>query len=114
MAAKYADGYNLPYLPPEGVANRLETLAAECTALDRDPSEIETSVNVGFYMSGEQPPPHIAPGSLQGSTQQAIDRIGAYADTGIGGLNLAFRPPIDFEAFEAFIEEVLPVFHDPV
>ena len=112
MAARYADGYNLPYLPPEGVVSRLETLTAECESLGRDPAEVETSVNVGFYLSGEEPPPHIAPGSLQGSMQQAVDRIGEYADSGIDGLNIAFRPPIDFEAFEAFIEEVLPAFHE--
>ena len=111
MAAQYADGFNMPYLPPAGVRERLEALTAACEAIDRDPAELETSVNVGFYMSGEEPPPHIAPGSLQGSTQQACDRIGEYAETGIGGLNIAFRPPIDFEALEAFIEDVLPAFH---
>ena len=27
------------------------------------------------------------------------------------GLNIAFRAPIDWEAFDAYIENVLPVFH---
>jgi F420-dependent oxidoreductase-like protein len=118
IAARYADGYNLPYLPPAGVADRLARLERECEAIDRDPAEIETSVNLGFYMaasaggvsaSGEAPP-HIAPGSVVGGPQQAIDRIGEYADTGVGGLNIAFRPPIDHDAFEAYIAEVLPAF----
>ena len=32
---------------------------------------------------------------------------------GAEGLNIAFRAPIDWEAFEAYIENVLPVFHRP-
>ena len=110
MAARYADGYNVPYVPPDTLSRRLATLEAECGTIDRDPAEIETSVNLGFYLSGGPPPEHLAAGVLQGSTQQAIDRIGEYAETGVQGLNIAFRPPIDFEAFEAFIEDVLPVF----
>jgi hypothetical protein len=27
------------------------------------------------------------------------------------GVNIAFRAPIDWDAFEAYIEQVLPVFH---
>ncbi|MEE2777202.1 MAG: TIGR03560 family F420-dependent LLM class oxidoreductase [Acidobacteriota bacterium] len=111
MAARYADGYNLPYVPPDMAGRRLETLAAECAAIGRDPAQIETSVNLGFYMDGREPPPHLVAGSLTGSSQQAIDRLGEYADVGVGGVNLAFRPPIDFDAFEAFIEQVLPAFH---
>ena len=87
----------------------------ECEAIGRDPTELETSVNVGFYLSRDgsavELPAHIAPGSLTGGMQQAIDQIGAYQETGIGGLNIAFRPPIDWDVFEAFTEEVLPVFH---
>ena len=50
-------------------------------------------------------------GMLVGTPAQAIDRIGEYERAGAQGLNIAFRPPVDWEAFDAFIEEVLPVFH---
>ena len=40
-----------------------------------------------------------------------IDRIGEYADSGINGLNIAIRPPINWDELEAFIEQVLPVYH---
>jgi F420-dependent oxidoreductase-like protein len=120
LAARYADGFNMPYLPPELVADRIGRVARECESTGRDPAEIETSVNVGFYMSANQAqaderagaiPPGFAAGSLVGTAQQAIDRIGEYAKTGVGGLNIAFRPPVDWDAYEAFIAEVLPVFH---
>jgi hypothetical protein len=32
-------------------------------------------------------------------------------EAGAAGLNIAFRPPVDWDAFEAYIERVLPVFH---
>ena len=115
LAAKFADGFNMPYLPPDDAADRLVALRQACDVAKRDAAEIETSVNVAFYLDGERgaesPPEHLAPGALTGSMQQAIDRIGEYADAGLDGLNLAFRPPIDPDLFERFIEDVLPVFH---
>jgi F420-dependent oxidoreductase-like protein len=109
IAARYGDGFNMPYLPPQSVADRLARLRAACDAADRDPAEIETSVNVGFYL-GDRAPDVNPDGSLTGSNQQAVDRIGAYVDTGVGGLNIAFRPPVDWDALASFIEEVMPHF----
>jgi F420-dependent oxidoreductase-like protein len=111
IAARYADGFNMPYLPPELVADRLERLARECEGMGRDPAELDTSVNLGFYMNSDRQPDIGAAGSLVGGTQQAVDRIGEYVETGIKGLNIAFRPPVDWDAFEAYIDEVLPVFN---
>lgn len=50
-------------------------------------------------------------GALTGIPSEVIDRIGAYIEAGADGLHLAFRPPVDWEAYEAYIEQVLPVFH---
>ena len=33
-------------------------------------------------------------------------------DSGVQGLNIAFRPPIDWEALQTFIEDVMPQFSD--
>ncbi|MEE9254621.1 MAG: TIGR03560 family F420-dependent LLM class oxidoreductase [Pseudomonadales bacterium] len=115
LAAKYAGGFNMPYLPPEAVKDRLERLERECEKLGRDPDELETSVNLGFYMSATAEAPVKQPGlptgaggALVGSPQQAMDRLGEYETSGIKGVNIAFRPPVDWDAFEAYIEEVLP------
>ncbi len=109
IAARYADGFNMPYLAPPSVADRLERVRRECDALGRDPAEIEASVNVGFYL-GDRAPEVNPEGSLVGSTQQAVDRIAAYAETGVAGLNIALRPPVDWESLQRFIEEVMPHF----
>ena len=117
LAAQYADGYNVPYQPPEIIRERLDALERACERLGRDPREIETSVNLRFHMrahagdSDADPPANFVPGSITGTSQQAIDRIGEYVEAGVQGLNIAFRPPIRWDAYEAFIEDVLPVFH---
>lgn len=109
LAARYADGFNMPYLSPEQVEDRLKRLEIACEAEQRDPAELATSVNVGFYMgAGSRAPAQLSAGSLSGAKQQVIDRLGAYRETGVGGLNLAIRPPIDWEQLEIFIEEVMP------
>lgn len=117
IAAKFADGFNMPYLAPEDVKDRLQTLERECEQLGRDPAELETSVNVGFYMSPPgvaqktpDVPEYLKQGALVGSPAEVIDQLGHYVQTGVKGVNIAFRPPIDWEAFEVYIEEVLPVF----
>lgn len=113
LAARYADGFNLPYLSPEKVSYRLNRLRDACEAEKRDPLELETSVNVRFCMNeDEEIPAGLAAGSLTGSVSQVTDRIAAYEASGIGGLNLAFRPPIRWDQVEMFIEEVMPHFTD--
>ena len=109
LAARFADGFNMPYLSPDSVRDRLSRVAAACEAEGRDPAEIESSVNVGFYI-GDRAPEVNPEGSLTGSAQQAVDRIGEYVDTGVQGLNIAIRPPVDWEAMQRFIEEVMPHF----
>jgi len=111
IAARHADGFNMPYLPPAAVADRLARLHDACETIGRNPQELETSVNVGFYL-GERTPDVNPQGSLVGSVQQAVDRIGEYADTGVAGLNIALRPPIDWDALASFTEDVMVQFRN--
>src|SRR4029453_8191686 len=53
IAARFADGYNMPYLPPATVKERLDALARECDKRKRDPKQCDTSVNVHFRMSAD-------------------------------------------------------------
>jgi F420-dependent oxidoreductase-like protein len=110
LAAKFADGFNMPYVPPEVAADRISRVHQGCDAIGRDPAEIDTSVNLGFYMNSDRTPDVAANGSLTGGVQQAIDTIGAYRDVGVAGINIAFRPPVDWDALQLYIEEVMPAF----
>lgn len=111
IAARYADGFNMPYLAPAAVADRLSRLVAACEREGRNPAELTSSVNVGFY-PGDRTPDVNPEGCLVGSTAQMADRIGEYVDTGVEGLNIALRPPVDWDGLAAFIEEVMPHFKD--
>ena len=49
-------------------------------------------------------------GALTGTSQEVIDHIGAFSDAGAQGLNIAMRAPFDWDAVQAFVEEVMPAF----
>lgn len=119
IAARFADGFNTPYLSPEVFSERMTVLDQACEAIRRDPAEITRTANVGFYLSDdpqvmEQRKAELAhvgtEGILLGSPQHAIDRIGEYERVGAQGLNIAFRPPIDWDAYQSFLEDVAPKF----
>ncbi len=123
IAAQYADGFNLPYVSPQAFREQNRKVDDYCAGFNRDPKSIERTVNLHFCMgstpAGEQEAqaqiarlnPATHGGVLQGTAQQVIDRIGEYDKVGAQGVNIAFRPPVDWDAFETFIAKVLPVFH---
>ena len=112
LAAEYADGFNMPYVSPTVAADRMQRLHKACDRIGRDPAEIDTSVNLGFYMNSPRTPDIDPSGSLTGSPQEAVDMIGALQDVGIKGVNIAFRPPVDWDNLQLYIEEVMPHFRD--
>ncbi|HEY7268940.1 MAG TPA: hypothetical protein VH951_03860, partial [Dehalococcoidia bacterium] len=51
-----------------------------------------------------------AAGGLQGEPQQVIDKMGQYIQGGAQRINIAIRPPVDWEALQEYIEDVMPAF----
>jgi F420-dependent oxidoreductase-like protein len=123
MAAQYADSYNLAYVAPEDFKRRMAVVDQACEKMRRDPSTLTRSVNLHFHMGADEAgaqaaraklakfPEDRRNGAITGTPQEAIDRISMYMEAGANGLNIAFRPPVDWDAFEAYIEQVLPIFH---
>ena len=126
IAARYADGWNVPYISPEDFQHKAGVLNQWCEREDRNPDEIARSVNVGFWMGateadakrereryqqqyGERAEEQSG-GQLFGTASQAVERIGEYVDAGAQGVNIALRAPFDWDALHAFAEEVLPAF----
>ncbi len=120
VAARHADGFNVPYLEPGDYRERLRELDRACEEAGRDPRSIKRTVNVHFLMGADpagvargrarysaMPDTH-RQGALLGGAQEAIERIGEYREAGAQGLNIAFRPPVDWDAYERFLEEVAP------
>ena len=122
LAALYADGFNTPFVSPAICRERNAAVDAECERIGRDPAEILRSANVGFYLTADAAQDDLArpalarlsdgqrEGSLVGGVQQVVDHVGEYSRAGISGLNISVRPPVDTEALEAFIADVMPQF----
>ncbi len=126
IAARYADGWNAAYVPPDMFASKSQVLDQWCDKEDRDPASITRSVNLGFYMGTDEAdarkkhddiekawggdPTYKPGGMLFGTAAQVTDRIGEYVDIGVTDLNIAFRAPFDFDAVRSFIEDVMPAF----
>ncbi|HXH21915.1 MAG TPA: TIGR03560 family F420-dependent LLM class oxidoreductase [Dehalococcoidia bacterium] len=116
IAARRADGWNVPYIGPDVFAHKSKVLDMWCEKLGRDPGTIEKSVNLHFLMSSRGPSdtsrlrPGAAAGGLSGEPQQVIDKIGEYIDGGAQRVNIAIRPPVDWEALQEYVEDVMPAF----
>lgn len=122
-AAKYADAWNAAYVAPEVFARKLKIVSDACEAIGRSPSTMSNAINVGFYMGtssadadrkrnnlpwGPNDPRYH--GQLLGTPPEAVEQIGKYVDAGAQQLNIVMRAPFDWEATQAFIEEVMPAF----
>jgi alkanesulfonate monooxygenase SsuD/methylene tetrahydromethanopterin reductase-like flavin-dependent oxidoreductase (luciferase family) len=127
IAARHADGWNTPYTSP-GEFTRLSGILDQwCEKEGRNPAAIERNENLSFHMAAS--PAHAARaeeqfkatwgpaaegmrsrGVVVGSAQQAIDLVGQYERAGCARVNIAIRPPVDWDALETWSKEVIPAF----
>ena len=125
-AARYADGWNAPYIGPEEWIAKGKVLDQWCEKEGRDPKTILRTVNLGFYLGadaqgalrgeeifrqhwgaqgGERS------GWLRGTPTQAREMVAAFRDGGCARVNIAFRDgPYDWDALHAFAEEIVAPF----
>jgi len=115
IVAQHADGWNIPFVPPDAYRHKLDVLRDHCDRAGRDPASITKSVNLTLAWTDEELRERfggmaewIRPSALTGSTQQIVDRIGAYRDAGAEWVNLALRAPFDTESVERFTADVMP------
>src|SRR3954466_11144142 len=74
IAARYADGWNVPFVSPATFGHKRDGLQQHCKALGRDPSEIRCAVNVGLAFTDDElraqfgaMADYVRPGVLTGS-----------------------------------------------
>jgi F420-dependent oxidoreductase-like protein len=115
IAAEHADGWNVPFIPPDVWAHKAHVLDTHCDKVGRDPASITRSVNVGMAFTDEElrrqfgpMSEYVKPGVLSGSVQEMVDKVGGYVDAGAAQVNLAMRAPFDREGLERFAAEVMP------
>jgi F420-dependent oxidoreductase-like protein len=113
IAARFADGWNVPFVTPEQFASKRAVLHRHCEAVGRDPSQIRCAVNVGLAWREEDLEPQfgnlrmaVAPSVLMGSDEEVVDRVGQYVDAGADQINIAVRAPWDPDALERFARAV--------
>lgn len=124
IAARHADGWNGSYVSPEEFARLGGVLDRHCDGIGRDPTEIERSTNLMFGLGADAASSaraeqtlaaqwgpmwqRLSAGVLLGTPDQAVERILAYHQAGAQMLNIAIRWPVDSEALDAYLTEVVP------
>jgi F420-dependent oxidoreductase-like protein len=126
IAARHADGWNVPYIGPDEFRHKCEVLDSWCEKEGRDPATIKRSLNVHFFgvsanAAGDAAQKKLvetlgpgwqgqAGGALVGGPSAMVDQVGAFMDAGVSSLNIAFRPPVDWDGLQAFVDEVMQKF----
>lgn len=127
IAARHADGWNTPYTSPAEFKRLSGVLDMWCEKEGRDPATIERNVNLSFHMAADAAGLPAAEqefartwgagaelmktrGVVVGTPDQAIDLVGRYREAGAARVNIALRPPVPWDALEAWATEVIPAF----
>ncbi len=127
IAARHADGWNTPYPSVEEFKRLSGVLDSWCEKERRDPSTIERNVNLSFHMAatpadlerteqqyretwGPASEGMRSRGVVIGLPEQAIDLVRRFKDAGAARVNIAQRPPLDWDGLQAWSSEVIPAF----
>lgn len=107
IAAKYADGWNVPFIAADEFGRKVNVLHDHCSKIGRDSSEIIKSVNVGIATGDDSLNAQfgdiaefVRPGVLIGSPNEIVEQIGSYVDAGAQQINIALRAPYDVSLLE--------------
>jgi len=124
MVARHADGWNSPYTSPDDIVRLSGVLEQWCEEEQRDPTTIRRSVNLSFHLAAtdahrDRAEAHFRDvwgpaadrirdgGVVLGTPAEAIDLVGRYAEAGVDLLNIAVRPPLDWDALDAWCGDVV-------
>ncbi|MGI8926891.1 MAG: TIGR03560 family F420-dependent LLM class oxidoreductase [Tepidiformaceae bacterium] len=127
IAARHADGWNTPYTSVDEFKRLSGVLDHWCEVEGRDPATIERNENLSFHMAANEAARTRAEqhfkdtwgpaaemfrsrGVVVGTPDQAKELVSRYAEAGAARVNIAIRPPVDWDALQAWSEEVIPAF----
>jgi F420-dependent oxidoreductase-like protein len=109
IAARYADGWNVPFVSPETFAHKRAVLHQHCVDAGRPMEEVRCAVNVGLAYTEDSLQQQfggiaevVRPGVLTGSDEEITARLSEYVAAGADQINLALRAPFDVAALERF------------
>jgi alkanesulfonate monooxygenase SsuD/methylene tetrahydromethanopterin reductase-like flavin-dependent oxidoreductase (luciferase family) len=108
IVARHADGWNLPFVPPEALAAKRAALARHCAEVGRDPAEVRVGVNVIVCDDEASLVAQFGPradavraGAVVGtSVAHTTDALARYVASGADTVNVALRAPWNPGALE--------------
>jgi probable F420-dependent oxidoreductase len=97
LVARHADAWNAAWLGPASqLPPRLEPLRAALAEAGRDPASLEVTVGVNVvlpeFADADHPSLEITPSTLTGSPAQLAAELQAYAELGVGHVQVALEP----------------------
>jgi F420-dependent oxidoreductase-like protein len=111
IAARYADGWNVPFVSPETFAHKRDVLHQHCGDAGRDPAAIRCAVNVGAAADEASlsaqfgaMADYVRPGTLLGSPDEMVDQVGRFVEVGVDQINIALRAPWDLAILDHLAE----------
>ena len=116
LAARIADGWNVPMIDPVAFARKCRLLDKELESNRRARTDIERSVNVGLCWDENSiddvygaRADVLRPAILTGSNDRVLSVLEQYRSAGADWVMISMRAPFDFDAIERFAQEVLPL-----
>lgn len=118
LAARLADGWNVPLSAPDDAARKVALLREHTVAAGRDADAVEASLSVGLCFDESRLAERygarveaLRPAIATGSTQQVVDTMARFVLTGADRIVLSMRAPYDQAVLEdllRFVDEVVP------
>lgn len=120
LAARYADEFNLPFVPVEDTAAQFDRVRAACRVIDRDPAELafsnalvlccgrtEAEISARAAKIGREVA-ELRENGAAGSPAELVDKIGRYGELGSSRIYLQTLDLDDLDHLELVANEVLP------
>jgi F420-dependent oxidoreductase-like protein len=122
IVAQHGDIWNTFYGDIDEYRHKLDVLAGHCADVGRDPAAVRKSLTFRAILDedeqeaqerarelyGDPPPERLQKMLIVGTPEQCVERLGAYADLGVGDFLLGALPPIDGRTIELVADTVAP------
>ncbi len=120
LAAAYADEFNLNFLDLDEGRTQFSRVRRACEAIDRDPDELRYSAALVVCVGADEAeverrakaigrePSQLRASGVAGTPQEAIEKIGRYAEIGASRVYLQVLDLSDLDHLRLIAEEVMP------
>jgi alkanesulfonate monooxygenase SsuD/methylene tetrahydromethanopterin reductase-like flavin-dependent oxidoreductase (luciferase family) len=105
--ARYADGWNAPYLSPSSCHIKNTQIDTYCQAIGRAPASVRRAVNLALASDEDALAARyghgvdgVRTGALTGSVAQMTERVALYQAAGIDRINVSVRAPFELGMLE--------------